>query len=132
MKAETILYLSGFSFVINQNMNGTRTQYIAVRKAFLPGVENLSPVVWTVYATKRMIPKTEPCHKVFLFIFFHFLQKINDIKTNAPVNLKAKSVKTGTLSRVPFIITNEAPHTRVAPRRASLGKTVLMVIKSFS
>ena len=40
--------------------NGTMTQYVAVRKAFLPGVVLSSPTVCTQKAKKHIAPSTRP------------------------------------------------------------------------
>ena len=40
--------------------NGTITQYVAVRNAFLPGVVLSSPMVCTQNARKHSTPKTSP------------------------------------------------------------------------
>ncbi len=58
--AAIILKISGLRRDTIQNKNGTMTQYMAVKNAFLPGVVVSIPAVWSEKARKRKTPITAP------------------------------------------------------------------------
>ena len=118
--AATRLVPPGRRLATAQLMKGTMTQYVAVRKAFLPGVMVVSPMFWMRKAVPESTPRTEPARR-WLPSRLRLRVLLNSAPTitEAPRKRMNMSQHAGTTSRAPLMTTKEPPQMAAEPARAS-------------